>query len=119
MRSARPSRAQVDASGQVVNFEATIDSENHVNVVTTNVLAVEDLALLEVSAVDVLNAEFDFGLAPDAIDCGTTAVVLTASQQVVCALADPATGDVYDATLTITDLATGAFDVVIADAPRP
>ncbi len=104
---------------QVIEFLATIDREDHVNVASTNVLLAEDMPTLEVAAVDALNTEFDFGLAPDDIDCGTELVVLDASQELVCGLTETATGDVYDATLTITDISQGAFDIVVADAPRP
>ncbi len=86
---------------------------------STNVLLAEDMPTLEVAAVDALNTEFEFGLGPDDIDCGSELVVLDASQTLVCGLTETATGDVYDATLTITDIDTGAFDIAIADSPRP
>jgi hypothetical protein len=106
------------AGDTVVDFAAEIDREDNVSVVTTNVVLAEDMVALESAGVQVLNDEFDLGLAEGAIDCGETAVVLAASNELTCALTDTATGDVYDTTFTITDIQSGTFDIDVAASPR-
>jgi hypothetical protein len=101
-----------------IDFAAEVDREDHVSVVSTNVLLASDLVALETAAVQVLNDQFDLGLPEGAVDCGDSAVVLNTANEMVCALTDPGNGDIYDATLTITDMDQGTFDIDVAAAPR-
>ena len=102
----------------LVRWEATIAEEDTVNVQSLNVLVVDDVAALEVSAAAEIEQVVGIPLGTENFDCGDAPVVLGDEDQVVCALTDPANGDVYDTTMTITDMSSGAFDFEVAEEPR-
>jgi hypothetical protein len=93
-----------------VRWLATMADEDSVNVESLNVLSDANVTDLE----NTTNAQ----LGTSDADCGSGPIVLGVDLTVVCALTDPATGDVYDVTLTFTDLEAGTFDIVVADTPR-
>ena len=101
-----------------IAWEAVMEDENTVNVNSVNLLAPSDVDVLESSAAEVLGAEAGIGLTADGFDCGDAAIVLGDDLTVACAVTDPASGDIYDATIEITDLETGTFNVEVADQPR-
>jgi hypothetical protein len=102
----------------LVRWEATIAEEDTVNVQSLNVLVEDDVAALEVSAAAEIGQVVGIPLETENFDCGDAPVVLGDEDQVVCALTDPANGDVYDTTVTITDMSSGAFDFEVAEEPR-
>lgn len=101
---------------QVATFAATIDREDHVNVVTTNVILADQVPVLAASAMQELNTSVGGSLPDEAMDCGDQSIVLSQTNEIVCGL-DIGSG-IYDTTITITDLNTGAFNVVVAETPR-
>jgi hypothetical protein len=101
-----------------IEFIAVIDSEDHVQVRSTNLVNAERLALIEVGAVEILNEEFDLVLPDDSIDCGAESVVLDGADSIACAFTQPETGDVYDTVITITDEANGLIEIDVAQEPR-
>lgn len=109
----------------LVRWEATIAEEDTVNVQSLNVLVEDDVAALEVAAVAEIEQVVGLPLGTEDFDCGDAPVVLGDEDQVVCALTDrtlgsagPADGVVYDTTVTITDMASGAFEFEVAEEPR-
>jgi hypothetical protein len=85
---------------------------------TTNVITGDALPTFEEAAVNALNATIDVTLAPEAIDCGDTSVVLADDRMMICALTDPSTQQVFDVSLTIDNVEDRQFSLVVADRPR-
>jgi hypothetical protein len=102
----------------LVRWEATMAEEDTVNVQSLNVLVEDDVAALEVAAAAEIEQVVGLPLGTEHFDCGAAPVVLGAEDQVVCALTDPADGDVYDTTVIITDMSSGAFEFEVAEEPR-
>lgn len=100
-----------------VRWEATIAEEDTINVRSLNVLVDDDMAALEVSAAAEIEQVVGLPLGTEHFDCGEAPVVLGDEDQIVCALTDPANGDVYDTTVTITDMSSGAFEFEVAEEP--
>lgn len=63
--------------------------------------------------------EKQLGQRPE-IDCGTEPVTLEEGKTVDCVLTDPVSGNLYDTTVTITDVDGGKWkaQVKVADTPR-
>lgn len=102
-----------------ISWLATMTDSDSVNVVSTNVVRADALRTFETAAVSVLKEQFGLPSSKAEIDCGERPVVLGADKAMVCALTDPADpGVAYDATITITDLATGDFRVKVTETPR-
>ena len=104
--------------GQVVDFIAVIDREDHVDVNTTNLISAEALPHLETAATNALSLQLGAELPADSVDCGDDLVVLGADLVFVCAFHAPDSSDVYDITFEFTDLESGDFNVKVAETPR-
>ena len=102
----------------LVRWEATIVDEDTVNVQSLNVLVDSDVEALEVAAVGELEQAVGTTLGTENFDCGDAPLVLSSDDRLVCGLTDAANGDVYDTTLTITDMSSGAFEFEVAPEPR-
>lgn len=102
----------------LVRWEATIVDEDTVNVQSLNVLVGSDVVALEGAAVVELEQVVGTTLGTENFDCGEPPLVLDSDDELVCALTDPANGDVYDTTVIITDTSTGAFEFEVAPEPR-
>lgn len=103
--------------GDVLQWSAVATSDSEASIRSENLLNDETVEELEAAAVDALAAE-GVPIVVDDLDCGPGALILGADNELVCALTDTSTGDVYDATITIQNMEDLQFDVVIADAPR-
>jgi hypothetical protein len=108
-------------SGDTVTVDATVQDGGEVAVQTTNLLTSENLATIESEAARILSEQVNQTLPAENIDCGDDPIVAEAGEPFVCALVDPSgTGDVYDAMITLDDLANPTqLDVEVAAAPRP
>ncbi|MDH3295050.1 MAG: hypothetical protein OER95_12100 [Acidimicrobiia bacterium] len=112
-----PCTAATEAQ-RVINVDAAILPSGQVELTTTNVITGDALPSFEVAAVNALNATLDVTLLPEAIDCGDTSVVLADDRMMICALTDPTTLQVFDVSLTIDDIETRQFSLVVANQPR-
>jgi hypothetical protein len=104
--------------GRVVEFVTLIDADDHILVDSTNVVVADAVPAFEAAAAEAVAAEVGAAVESSAVDCGAESVVLGADATMACTITQAASGDVYDMTLTVTDLDAGAFDIAIADAPR-
>lgn len=107
----------VSGAGEV-DWVATIGEGDGIKVVTTNLVTAESIPRIEEVAVATLEEQVEQPLGLENFDCGEGSIVLGAGNTAVCALTDPGSGSIYDATLTFTDTQAGAFDIVVADEPR-
>lgn len=101
-----------------IRITSEIVEDDEVNVQTLNLLVPEDMPMLEESASQALSESTGAALAPEALDCGDGAVIVSAGPELVCAYtADD--GAVYDATITWRgDTTDDGFDVEIAETSR-
>jgi hypothetical protein len=107
---------------QVVAVDAVIDDAGRVKLNTTNLITAAALPSFERAAVVALNTSVGSQLTDDAVDCGEQPVLFPSEpaveRQLVCALLDPHNQLTYDVTLTIGDIETRQFGLVVADLPR-
>ena len=101
-----------------ISWKATMSDAKTVNVESSNLVTKDVLPKIETAAATSLSSSLGTSITDADIDCGANPVVLADDLSMVCALTDPGNGAVYDTTLTFTDLATGSFDITIAEAPR-
>ncbi len=104
--------------GTVVNVQATVNAQGRLSLATTNLITPAALPTFEREVAAVLNANTDANLTAGAVDCGPGPVVLPPTRTMLCALTMPASGEVFDVTLDITDLDRRRFGLKVADEPR-
>ena len=105
--------------GDVVQISGVVNPEGRIELTTTNVVSAPALPSFEREAAAALNNSVGSNFTAESVDCGVASVVLQADFVLPCALMMPASGDVFDLTLTITDLDARRFSLVVADEPRP
>ena len=94
------------SDGQVIEFSGVVDAEDHLEINATNVVDAESVKtdLLEALTEDEVAAEIQL----DEIDCGEGSIVV-GDEEITCTITPPS-GEPGSATVTFTDLASGAFD---------
>jgi hypothetical protein len=107
--------------GRTIEFTATVEDDDQVNVQSTNLITVDGLGTIEEVAVAALEEEIGQPLGVENFDCGSEPVIVDVPDgTLTCALTDPGNGDVYDAEVTLPSLDdVGSLTVQVADAPRP
>ena len=103
---------------RVVSVSARIDELGRISLATNNMITAAALPSFERAAVDALNATVGSDLMPEAVDCGSSSVVLGPEQVMTCALLDPLTESIFDVSLTISDIEARQFSLLVADEPR-
>jgi hypothetical protein len=106
-------------TGDVVQIAGEVNDEGRIQLTTTNVVSAAALPSFEREAAASLNNSVGSNFTAEAVDCGSMSVVLGADFVLPCALMMPSSGDVFDLTLTITDLDARRFSLVVGDSPRP
>jgi hypothetical protein len=99
--------------GATITLTATQDREDHLDVVTTNVVSPTGLQKLEASAAKVLGDNVGTPLPAENLDCGDRSLIVTVPQEIRCTLTEPGTGTRRGATLTLKNIDPGAFDIVV------
>ena len=104
--------------GQVIEFQAEIDEEGAF-AETTNLVVASKLVEVEAVVLAELEQLSGLDLADDALECGSTSVIVASQNQNMCTVTDP-TGAVFDTTITFKGLDTDdpTFDFVVASDPR-
>jgi hypothetical protein len=103
--------------GEVIELLAEVDKPKHFNVNTTNLVAADAVPKYGEAAAGWLANELGIDLASENMDCGAKSLVLQ-DNKMQCAVTDPSTGDVYDATVTIADDFNSIENVEVAEEPR-
>ena len=103
--------------GDLLRWSAVATSDSGADIQSVNLLNEQTVRQLEQAAVDALAAE-GLPIVVEDLDCGSAARILGADNDLICALTDTSTGDVYDTTIIVHDMTNLQFDVVVADAPR-
>ena len=99
-------------AGDVIDFTVEFDSEDEIFVFPTNVVAAEELVLIEEEAAQVLSPEVGATIDPSDVDCGEVSIVLDDDGVMSCVITDSANGDRYEleATFTNHERGTGFFN---------
>jgi hypothetical protein len=105
-------------TGEVIQIQGIINVEGRIQLATTNLITAAALASFERQAAATLNDSVGSNFTAESVDCGAAAVIVPADFVLPCALIMPSSGEVFDLTLTITDLDGRRFSLVVADAPR-
>ena len=105
-------------AGDVVQVAGEVNGEGRIELTTTNVVSSWALPSFERDAAAALNNSVGSNFTAESVDCGVASVVLDPDFVLPCALMMPSSGDVFDLTLTITDLDARRFSLLVADAPR-
>jgi hypothetical protein len=104
--------------GDVVQIDGVVNSEGRIELATSNVVSDAALPSFEREAAATLNNSVGSNFTAESVDCGVGSIVLGSDFVLPCALMMPSSGDVFDLTLTITDLDGRRFGLVVGDAPR-
>lgn len=105
--------------GDPIQIAGTVNPDGHLGLVTVNLISAAALPSFEREAASQLNESAGANFTADSVDCGNTAVVLGADKVLRCALIMPASGQVFDLDLAVTDLDGRHFALKVGDAPRP
>lgn len=105
--------------GEVIQIQGLVNTEGHLALTTTNLVSAAALPSFERGVAASLNNSVGSNFTAESVDCGGTSVVLPADFVLGCALVMPASGEVFDVTLTITDLDGRRFSLVVGDEARP
>ncbi len=103
----------------VLAISGIIDQEGRVFLATTNMITAAALPSFERRAAEALNSQVGSQLSGESIDCGDVPVVFGQDRVMVCALEDPLTKDIFDVSMTVTDIEGREFSLVVAETPRP
>ncbi|MEM8924477.1 MAG: hypothetical protein AAGD35_13330 [Actinomycetota bacterium] len=101
-----------------VRYVATMEDDDTVFVAPDNVMDAGDIDQLEAFALGLLAEEFDITFGDDDMTCGPAPLVIPADRALLCDVVEPASGDVYEATVTFTSDDYDNVDISIADEPK-
>ena len=106
------------ATGEAIQIQGSVTPEGKLTLVTTNLVSAAALPGFEREVAAILNDSEGTNFTAESVDCGATAVVLPPDFVMGCALVMPASAEVFDVTLTITDLDGRLFGLLVSDQPR-
>jgi hypothetical protein len=106
------------ADGQVVEFTATHDKEDHVDVVSTNLVTKENFEKIVDQTEQMISKKAKVELPSGSITCEEGPLVGDEPLQVTCELTDPTNGQVFDLTLEVTDFEDGSFNYEIGNPSK-
>ncbi len=113
-----PCTAATEAD-RLVNVDAAILPSGQVELSTTNVILGSALSSFEQSAVDAINkVRPDANLEAGAVECGDSSVVLSDDRMMICELTDPRTQQIFEVSLTVSDIEARQFELIVADRPK-
>ena len=108
----------VTDSGAVIQIQGAVNDEGRLILTTTNLVSAAAIPSFERGAAALLNTSIGSNFTAESVDCGATAVVLPADFVMGCALVMPASAQVFDVMLTISDLDGRQFSLVVDEEPR-
>ena len=106
------------SDGGVVEVQASINDEGHIELLTTNLISEVALPQFERVAASNLNNEVGTSLPADSISCGDAPILLGADMEVDCVVSMPSSGLEYDMVMRVTDLDKFYFALQVANEPR-
>lgn len=87
--------------GETIRFDAVMEEDDMVDVESVNLVTADGLDLIEGLAVQALEESVGATLGTENFDCGDKGLVVEPGGTIGCVLTDPATGTLYDATVTV------------------
>ncbi|MEM7340881.1 MAG: hypothetical protein AAF467_19645 [Actinomycetota bacterium] len=104
--------------GSIIEIDGRVNDDGHLGLATTNLITAAALPSFERQVAANLNETVGSNFTAESVDCGSTAVVLGADRTMACAIVLPSSGQVFDVTLTVSDLDDRAFALQVAGQPR-
>ncbi|MGB5759143.1 MAG: hypothetical protein WBM50_19685 [Acidimicrobiales bacterium] len=99
-----------------IRFTATINAEGDtVGVASTNLLLADQVQQVEAFAAALIEEQTGTLIGAENFQCGETSIVVSDGEIIDCTVTDPADGTVYDAPVTVDDLAQLAITVSLGD----
>jgi hypothetical protein len=87
--------------GETIRFDAVMEEDDMVDVESVNLVTADGLDLIEGLAAQALEESVGATLGSENFDCGDRGLVVEPGGTIGCVLTDPATGTLYDATVTV------------------
>ncbi|MGZ8754741.1 MAG: DUF4333 domain-containing protein [Acidimicrobiia bacterium] len=87
--------------GETIRFDAVMEEDDMVDVESVNLVTADGLDLIEGLAAQALEESVGATLGTENFDCGDRGLVVEPGGTIGCVLTDPATGTLYDATVTV------------------
>lgn len=87
--------------GETIRFDAVMEEDDMVDVESVNLVTADGLDLIEGLAAQALEESVGATLGTENFDCGDKGLVVEPGGTIGCVLTDPATGTLYDATVTV------------------
>jgi hypothetical protein len=107
-----------DRPGEPIRIQGTVNPDGHLSLVTSNLISAVALPSFERQAAAQLNQSAGSTFTPESVDCGQSSVVVPGDNVLRCGLVMPASGQIYDLDLTITDLNGRHFSLRVSQKPR-
>ncbi len=99
-----------------IQFVGTInDEETGVNISSTNLMLAEQVEEVEAFAAALIEEQTSTPIGAENFECADTSLVITSGEVINCQVTDPADGTVYEAPVTIDDLADLSITVNVGD----
>lgn len=108
-----------DSPDGPLEFDVEIDREDHIFATPLNVISLDQQQFFMELGGNALGEQIGQEFPIDLLDCGDKALVYAAGTNAAvmdCSFGD--VGEIYDATITISDVEQGLLSMVIADTPR-
>ncbi len=87
-------------AGETVTFDGVVDPDDSIFIAPSNIIAAEEMSVVETEAAGVLGEEIGMGIDPSAVDCPDETTVLV-DDRLRCEILDVASGDLYEMFLTV------------------
>ncbi|MGH1487927.1 MAG: hypothetical protein ACRBK7_00800 [Acidimicrobiales bacterium] len=99
-----------------IQFIATINGEEDgLNIVSTNLLLASQVDEVEAFAASLIENRTSTAIGAENFDCADSSLVISPGEVIECRVTDPADGVVYEAPVTIDDLADLSVTVSVGD----
>jgi len=99
-----------------IRFVGTVDAdEEGVNLSSTNLLLADQLEQVEAFSASLIAEQTSVAIGPEHFECGNASVIIENGGVLACLLTDPTDGTVYEAPVTVEDLATMSVLVNVGD----
>jgi hypothetical protein len=87
-------------AGETVTFDGVVDPDDSIFIAPSNIIAAEEMSVVETEAADVLGEDIGVVIAPSDVDCPDETTVLD-DDRLRCEITDAASGDRYEMFLTV------------------
>ncbi|MGI9598592.1 MAG: hypothetical protein ACR2QK_20675 [Acidimicrobiales bacterium] len=99
-----------------IRFIGTINAaEDGVNITSSNLLLAEQIEEVEAFAAGLIEEQTSTPIGAENFECADSSLIISSGEVIDCLVTDPADGTVYEAPVTIDDLAELSITVNVGD----